>query len=139
MGLKYGFGLCQLCQDDQVLVIEFVGLKLFNLLGFVVGYDKNGDVFDVLLVMGFGFVELGVVMLCGQDGKFKFCIFCLFEDEVVINCMGFFNLGLENFVWNLCVCVQCGGIVGVNLGVNLDSEDWVVDYVICLDVLKDDV
>jgi dihydroorotate dehydrogenase len=138
MGLKYGFGPRQLRQDDQVLATELAGLKLSNPLGLAAGYDKNGDVPDALLAMGFGFVELGAVTPRGQDGKPKPRIFRLPEDEAVINRMGFPNLGLENFARNLRARAQRGGIVGVNLGANLDSEDRVADYVTCLDALKDD-
>ena len=52
--------------------------------------------------------------------------------------MGFPNLGLENFAKNLRGRAHRGGVVGVNLGANLDSEDRVADYVTCLEALKDD-
>lgn len=56
MGLK-GLG-----EDDFVLVVKVLGKMLFNLIGLVVGFDKNVDVFDVVFGMGFGFVEVGMVM-----------------------------------------------------------------------------
>lgn len=138
MGLKYGFGPRQLRRDDPVLATELAGINLPNPLGLAAGYDKNGDVPDALLAMGFGFVELGAVTPRGQDGKPKPRIFRLPEDEAVINRMGFPNLGLENFAKNLRGRTHRGGVVGVNLGANLDSEDRVADYVTCLEALRDD-
>lgn len=41
-----------------------VGMIFDNLVGFVVGFDKNGDCIDVFVSMGFGFVEIGMVMFC---------------------------------------------------------------------------
>lgn len=46
------------------LEIELFGFSFKNLVGLVVGLDKNGDYIDVLGVLGFGFIEIGMVILC---------------------------------------------------------------------------
>ena len=138
LGLKAGLGPRQLRSDDSVLATELAGLPISNPLGLAAGYDKNAEVPDALLAMGFGFVELGAVTPRGQAGKPKPRIFRLSEDEAVINRMGFPNEGLDLFAQRLRARKERGGIVGVNLGANLDSEDRVADYVTCLEALKDD-
>lgn len=40
-----------------------MGLIFKNLVGLVVGFDKNGECIEVFGVMGFGFVEVGMVIL----------------------------------------------------------------------------
>lgn len=75
-----------------------VGMIFDNLVGFVVGFDKNGDCIDVFVSMGFGFVEIGMVMFCLQLGNLKFCLFRILEKYVIINCMGFNNKGVDYFV-----------------------------------------
>lgn len=55
-----------LCFVVKLLVdflVDVFGLCFFNLVGFVVGLDKNVDYFDVFGVLGFGFVEVGIIML----------------------------------------------------------------------------
>lgn len=44
-------------------------MYFFVLLGLVVGFDKNVVVFDVWGFMGFGYVEMGIVMVVGQFGN----------------------------------------------------------------------
>lgn len=44
------------------LCMNVVGLDVVNLLGLVVGFDKNVEVLLGLLWVGFGFFEVGVVM-----------------------------------------------------------------------------
>lgn len=40
-----------------------MGLKFKNLIGLVVGVDKNGEVIDGFGKFGFGFIEVGMVIL----------------------------------------------------------------------------
>ena len=59
------------------------------------GYDKNAEVPDALLRLGFGFAEVGTVTPLPQAGNPKPRIFRLTEDEAVINRLGFNNEGHE--------------------------------------------
>ncbi|KAH2815479.1 hypothetical protein KXV85_004473, partial [Aspergillus fumigatus] len=51
------------------------------------------------------------------------------RDEAVINRMGFNNDGAEAVLRRLASRASHGGIVGVNVGANKDSEDRTADYV----------
>ena len=59
------------------------------------GYDKNAEVPDALLGLGFGFAEVGTVTPLPQPGNPKPRIFRLTDDEAVINRLGFNNEGHE--------------------------------------------
>lgn len=137
LGLKAGLGPRQLRRDHPMLATRIAGLDLPNPLGLAAGFDKNADAPDALLAAGFGFVELGAVTPRPQDGKPRPRIFRLASDRAVINRMGFPNQGLDQFEARLRRRQGRGGMVGVNLGANLDSEDRIADYVACLDRLKD--
>ncbi len=137
LGLKTGLGPRQLLADDPMLATRVAGLDLPNPLGLAAGFDKNAEAPDALLAAGFGFVELGAVTPRPQAGKPRPRIFRLAADRAVINRMGFPNLGLDAFEAQLRRREGRGGIVGVNLGANLDSEDRIADYVACLERLKD--
>ena len=57
------------------------------------GYDKNAEVPDALLGLGFGFAEVGTVTPLPQPGNPKPRIFRLTADQAVINRLGFNNEG----------------------------------------------
>lgn len=137
LGLKAGLGPRQLRADNAMLATRVAGLDLPNPVGLAAGFDKNAEAPDALLAAGFGFVELGAVTPRAQDGKPRPRIFRLSSDKAVINRMGFPNRGLDAFEARLRRRQGRGGMVGVNLGANLDSEDRIADYVTCLERLKD--
>ncbi|WP_297736554.1 quinone-dependent dihydroorotate dehydrogenase [uncultured Maricaulis sp.] len=136
-GLKLGLGPRQFSRDPDILHTRLAGLDLPNPVGLAAGFDKNAEAPDALLAAGFGFVECGAVTPRAQDGKPKPRIFRLDEDKAVINRMGFPNQGLDLFQARLARRAGRKGVVGVNLGANLDSEDRVADYVACLTALQD--
>ena len=135
-GLKLGLGPRQGGADDPRLATRLAGIDLSNPVGLAAGFDKNAEAPDALLAMGFGFVECGAVTPRAQDGKPRPRIFRLEEDEAVINRMGFPNQGLSKFRGRLARRAGRGGVVGVNIGANLDSDDRVSDYVTCLEALQ---
>src|ERR1700677_1275101 len=47
--------------DDPKLAVRAFGLNFPNPVGMAAGFDKNGEVPDALLRLGFGFVEIGTV------------------------------------------------------------------------------
>ena len=77
------------------LKVSVCGLDFPNPLGMAAGYDKNAEVPDALLGLGFGFAEVGTVTPLPQAGNPKPRIFRLTEDEAVINRLGFNNEGHE--------------------------------------------
>jgi len=115
--------------DDARLATRAFGLNFPNPIGMAAGFDKNAEVPDALLRLGFGFVEIGSVTPKPQEGNPRPRLFRLEQDSGVINRMGFNNDGAEAVLRRLAARAQFGGIVGVNLGANKDSADRTADYV----------
>jgi dihydroorotate dehydrogenase len=128
MALKKGFLPSVGANDFPSLRLSRFGLNFPNPIGLSAGYDKNGDVLDGVLGLGFGFVEAGSVTPRPQDGNPKPRIFRLERDQGVVNRLGFNNKGLEVAATNFAA-PRRSGIVGANLGANKDSEDRIADYV----------
>src|SRR5690606_27262590 len=80
-------------KGDKRLNVSVCGLDFPNPLGMAAGYDKNAEVPDALLGLGFGFAEVGTVTPLPQPGNPKPRIFRLSEDAAVINRLGFNNEG----------------------------------------------
>ncbi len=114
---------------DQKLTVRAFGLNFPNPIGMAAGFDKNAEVSDALLRLGFGFVEIGTVTPKPQTGNSRPRIFRLERDEAVVNRLGFNNDGAEAVLRRLAGRAHLGGIVGVNVGANKDSTDRTADYV----------
>ncbi len=108
---------------------KLFGLDFPNPIGLAAGFDKNAEVPDQMLGLGFGFVEVGTVTPRPQDGNPKPRLFRLSEDQAVINRMGFNNEGHGAVRRRLQARAAHRGIVGVNIGANKDSADRMADYV----------
>ncbi|WP_192183303.1 quinone-dependent dihydroorotate dehydrogenase [Mesorhizobium amorphae] len=113
---------------DERLKVSVCGIDFPNPLGMAAGYDKNAEVPDALLVLGFGFAEVGTVTPLPQAGNPKPRIFRLTADQAVINRLGFNNEGHEAAERRLAARKGRPGIVGVNIGANKDSADRIGDY-----------
>jgi dihydroorotate dehydrogenase len=111
------------------LPITVAGLTFPNPVGAAAGFDKDAEVPDALLGLGFGFVEVGSITPLPQAGNPRPRLFRLVEDAAVINRMGFNNRGVEAALKKLRARAGRGGIVGVNFGANRDSADRIADYV----------
>jgi dihydroorotate dehydrogenase len=109
--------------------VRAFGLNFPNPIGMAAGFDKNAEVPDALLRLGFGFVEIGSVTPKPQAGNPRPRLFRLERDEAVINRLGFNNDGADTVLRRLASRAHHGGIVGVNVGANKDSPDRVADYV----------
>jgi dihydroorotate dehydrogenase len=120
--------LCPRPPIDTRLAMRIAGLDFTNPLGMAAGYDKNAEVPDALLGLGFGFSEVGTLTPKPQAGNPKPRIFRLTEDDAVINRMGFNNDGHERALLRLKARIGRQGIVGVNIGANKDSADRIADY-----------
>jgi dihydroorotate dehydrogenase len=112
--------------------IEFLGLKLANRLGTAAGLDKNGDFIDSVGSLGFGFLEVGTVTPKAQIGNPKPRVFRVFDEEAIINRLGFNNKGVDYLVTRLQK-KKFQGIVGVNIGANKTSQGQkrIDDYIEC--------
>ncbi|MBF0095280.1 MAG: quinone-dependent dihydroorotate dehydrogenase [Alphaproteobacteria bacterium] len=113
--------------DDPVLASDPWGLPFPNPVGLAAGFDKNAEVHDAMLRLGFGFVEVGSVTPRPQPGNPRPRLFRLPEDRAVINRMGFNNDGMTAVASRLRQR-RTGGIVGVNLGKNKETQDAATDY-----------
>ena len=128
-------------RDDRRLAMRAFGLNFPNPVGIGAGFDKNGEVPDALLRIGFGFIELGTVTPKPQPGNLRPRLFRLDADQGVINRLGFNSQGSDIVLKRLAARAapsfsspasgggQGGGIVGINLGANKDSPDRIADYV----------
>ncbi|WP_106751703.1 quinone-dependent dihydroorotate dehydrogenase [Pannonibacter carbonis] len=113
----------------QSLAQTVLGLNFPNPLGMAAGFDKNGEVPDAVLGLGFGFAEVGTVTPLAQAGNPKPRLFRLPADLGVINRFGFNNEGHAALLARLEARRRRGGIVGVNVGANKDTADRIADYV----------
>ncbi len=115
-------------RSDPMLATRVAGIDFANPLGLAAGFDKNAEVPNAMLRLGFGFVEVGAVTPRPQKGNHRPRVFRLHEDGAVINRYGFNNDGLEKISARLARRRRIG-VVGVNLGANKDSDDRIEDFV----------
>ncbi len=113
--------------------VTVMGLTFDNPIGLAAGLDKNGDYFNALGQLGFGFVEIGTVTPKAQPGNPKPRMFRLPEAEAIINRMGFNNKGVDHLVNNV-KHRRYEGILGINIGKNKTTpeEDALDDYQIAM-------
>jgi dihydroorotate dehydrogenase len=126
--LKLGLAGRAAGPSDPLLATCVWNLQFPNPVGLAAGFDKNADVMDAMLALGFGFVEAGTVTPLPQPGNPKPRLFRLYEDAAVINRFGFNSEGLEPYVAKL-KARERRGIVGANVGKNKLTEDAAADYV----------
>ncbi|MER9960071.1 quinone-dependent dihydroorotate dehydrogenase [Mesorhizobium sp. M0045] len=126
--LRCGLPVAGRPPQDNRLKVSRCGLDFPNPLGMAAGYDKNAEVPDALLGLGFGFAEVGTITPLPQGGNPKPRIFRLPSDGAVINRLGFNNEGHDAAEKRLAARMGRAGIVGVNIGANKDSTDRVSDY-----------
>jgi dihydroorotate dehydrogenase len=112
---------------DARLAIDVLGRSFPNPLGLAAGFDKDAEVPNAMLKLGFGFVECGTVTPLPQDGNVRPRLFRLAADRAVINRMGFNNQGMEAAARRLAARRQVG-IIGINIGANKHSADRIDDY-----------
>ncbi|HUV33110.1 MAG TPA: quinone-dependent dihydroorotate dehydrogenase [Devosiaceae bacterium] len=114
--------------DPPALGTEIAGLALPNPIGMAAGFDKNAEVALALCRMGFGYAEAGTVTPLPQPGNPKPRVFRLEAAEAVVNRLGFNSDGHEAAAKRLRA-PRLGATVGVNIGANKQSSDFVADYV----------
>jgi dihydroorotate dehydrogenase len=127
--------------DDKRLAMRAFGLNFPNPVGIAAGFDKNAEVPDALLRLGFGFVEVGTITPKPQAGNPRPRLFRLDADTGVINRLGFNSQGADAVLRRLAARAAPSvsspasgegwgrGIVGINVGANKDTADRIADYV----------
>ena len=118
-------------EDEQMLSIKLFGKYFPNPIGLAAGFDKSAEVYNSLLKLGFGFVEVGTVTPLKQFGNQKPRVFRLEEDNALINRLGFNNDGME-IVKSRIKTEGKKGILGINIGPNKDTEDKKNDFILGL-------
>ena len=131
--LATGLAPAKAGNDDPILAQRLWGLSFANPVGMAAGFDKNAEVINPLLGLGFGFVEIGTVTPRPQPGNPQPRCFRLPAREALINRYGFNSEGLEAVAQRLNAWRhrrrRRAGVVGSNLGRNKESSDAVHDYV----------
>lgn len=118
------------------LASEVAGITFPNPVGMAAGFDKDGEVPDAVLGLGFGFAEIGTVTPRPQAGNPQPRLFRLQEDGAVINRMGFNNGGLDQARARLARRRKAG-VVAANVGANKDSADRIADYLAGIAAFRD--
>ena len=136
-GLKSGLAglFYKPAPDDPVLATALWGKTFRNPVGLAAGFDKNAEVSDAALKLGFGFVEVGGVTPKPQPGNPRPRLFRLDADRAVINRMGFNNEGAAVVAGRLSRRQHSLGPVAVNLGKNKDAADAAADYAMLAETL----
>ncbi len=112
---------------DRSLESDVAGVRFPTPVGVAAGYDKDAEVPDALMALGFGFVEVGSITPRPQEGNPRPRLFRLSEDRAVINRMGFNNAGADAVERRL-QRRRAKGVLGINIGANKDSVDRIADY-----------
>lgn len=117
--------------------VQVMGLTFPNPVGLAAGLDKNGDYFNALGALGFGFIEIGTITPLPQQGNPKPRLFRLPEHNAIINRMGFNNKGVQHLVQQVQKARRFKGILGINIGKNKNTPDESAlnDYLICLNAV----
>lgn len=118
---------------DRRLEQRVAGLDFPNPVGLAAGYDKDGEVPRAIFKLGFGFTEIGTVTPRPQAGNPRPRLYRLARDAAVINRLGFNNQGHAALRHRLARLGDGqdskAGPVGINIGANKDSTDFIADYV----------
>ena len=131
--LRLGFVPASENVDAVQLKTNICGLELSNPIGMAAGFDKNAQVSTALSEIGFGFCEIGTLTPRPQSGNEKPRLFRIPQAEAIINRMGFNNEGHEAVFERLekqNKQHKISNIIGVNIGANKDSDDFIADYVL---------
>ena len=114
--------------------VRCMGLDFPNPVGVAPGLDKNGDYFEALGDLGFGFIEIGTTTPRPQPGNPKPRIFRLTDAQAMINRLGFNNKGVDHLVKRVKKH-RFKGILGINIAKNFDTpiENAADDYLHCLE------
>ncbi|MEO8883151.1 MAG: quinone-dependent dihydroorotate dehydrogenase [Devosia sp.] len=134
--LRLGLAPQQNGPDPKELHTNLCGLELSNPIGMAAGFDKNAEVPRPLALMGFGMVEIGTVTPLPQTGNAKPRLFRVGAAEGVINRMGFNNDG-HDAVFARLRGQRIGAALGINIGANKASTDFVADYVLGVERFAD--
>ena len=118
-------------EEEEMLETHLFDKKFKNPIGLAAGFDKSAEVYNSLLKLGFGFVEVGTITPKSQLGNPKPRIFRLEKDQALINRLGFNNHGSEIVAQRISEN-KPKGILGINIGPNRETKNKSEDFYHCL-------
>ncbi|MBQ1169036.1 MAG: quinone-dependent dihydroorotate dehydrogenase [Bacteroidales bacterium] len=101
---------------------ELFGINFPNPVGIAGGLDKNGEYYNDLANLGFGFMEIGSLTPLPQEGNPSPRLWRLPKDRALINRMGINNNGVRYALQNLKKN-HPNIIIGANISKNSDTEN----------------
>jgi len=125
--LERGLFLRPEVSQDRRLAQDLFGCHFANPLGMAAGFDKDARALRPLFDLGFGFVEVGTVTPQPQPGNPRPRMFRLIRQRAAINRLGFPGEG-HDAVHARLARQRFAGVVGVNIGANKESGDFIADY-----------
>ncbi|TYP92774.1 dihydroorotate oxidase A [Fodinibius salinus] len=108
------------------------GLSFRNPIGLAAGFDKNGDIPEIMEALGFGFVEIGSITQQPSTGNPKPRAFRLPKDRALINRMGLNNDGTQTIIKRLKnknLSIPLGINIAKTHDSNIMGEAGIKDYV----------
>ena len=99
-GGRWLLGRCCAVEDPS-LEREVFGVRFRNPIGAAAGIDRNGEIFNELGAIGFGFVEVGTLTPNGQSGNPTPRVFCSESERTIRHRSGHPNRGLKSAIRHL--------------------------------------
>lgn len=81
--------------DDEKLHSSLCGIDFNNPVGLAAGFDKDGELLDIISSLGFGFIEIGSISAMPKDAAPKPTLLRIPEEESILNRMGLNNDGAD--------------------------------------------
>jgi len=123
--------------------VKLWDLSFPNPIGLAAGMDKDGEVIEAMLGLGFGFVEVGTVTPLPQPGNPKPRLFRYPETHAIVNRMGFNNAGVHALAHQVETFrdkhSRHPGVIGINIGKQKETpiEEATEDYLQGFDAIAD--
>ena len=133
---NYLFSSLCLNQTRENIHQELFNLNFKSPVGLAAGFDKNGEIYNQVNKLGFGFSEIGTITPKPQFGNPKPRVFRLPEDNAIINRLGFPNDGMKTIKKRIESNLP-KGICGINIGPNKENALLQEDYLRCFDHFYD--
>ncbi len=117
--------------DDAILHQKLFGRTFYNPVGLGAGFDKNATMIRAMMILGFGFSEIGTVTPLPQKGNPKPRMFRHVDEESIQNAMGFNNDGAYKIQKRVKKRYPFATPLGINIGKNkiTPEKEAISDYV----------
>jgi len=109
---------------DPRLATELAGLQLTSPVGLAPGFDKNALSFRPLMRLGFGYVQVGSILMQPRDGNVKPRLLRDVENESLLNALGSPSRGVDFAERNLRRGAGHNGVIVANV-IGFDVEEGV--------------